>query len=303
VIADAFRKAIDRVPLLRRMVKSPIGQHLVQTERGARVVREPLRFSVAQLGLSRAGQYRLRSSGLRVFLRHENVLAAAGAAGSPTGDVHILNEIFGGTSGQYAYDPPSALVAVFDAKPPRKVMDLGGNVGLFGADALGRWPSATIHSFEPDPSNLLVLRRVVAANGLEDRWSVTDAAVANYKGVMTFVADLFADSHLATATDEPASANTVTVRTVDLFEQDHDVDLMKMDIEGGEWSILTDARLSDLKADALVLEWHARGCPEPDPRAAAARLLREAGYGHIEEVEVATYNGVLWAWREGPPAG
>jgi FkbM family methyltransferase len=299
VIADAFRKAIDRLALLRRMVKSPRGQHLVQTARGARVVREPLRFSAAQLGLARAGAYRLRGSGLRVFIRHESVLAVSGAT---TGDVHILNEIFGGTGGQYAYDPPPALVAAWDAKPPRKVMDLGGNIGLFGADALGRWPSAAIHSFEPDPSNIRVLRRVVATNGLEDRWSVTDAAVANYTGEMTFVADLFADSHLVTETDEPASASTVTVRTVDLFDEDHDVDLMKMDIEGGEWSILTDGRLSGLKAHALVLEWHARGCPEPDPREAAARLLREAGYGHIEEVEVATYNGVLWAWREDPPA-
>lgn len=298
MIADSFRRATERFPLLRRMVKSPGGQHLVQTARGARVVREPLRFAIRQLIIPGTGEYRLRGSGERIFLRHERALTAARAAAAPAADVHILNEIFGGTGGQYAYDPPPPLADAFAAGHPRKVMDLGGNIGLFGADALGRWPGTTIHSYEPDPANLRLLTRVVAVNGLGSRWAVTGAAVASHTGEMTFVADRFAESHLATDTDEPTGAATVTVPTVDLFEEDHDVDLMKMDIEGGEWSILTDARLPTLKADVIVLEWHAAGCPEPDPREAAARLLRAAGYGRIEEVEVGTYNGVMWAWRE-----
>jgi FkbM family methyltransferase len=306
VIAETLRKAIDRSELLRRAVKSDPGQRLVQTTRGAGVVREKVRFAARQLGPSRAAGYRLRGSGLRVFVRHENLFSSRPAS---TGDIQILNEIFGGTGGQYAYDPPPALAAAFAAEPPRKVMDLGGNIGLFGADVLGRWPSAAIQSYEPDPANLRLLTRVVEANGLEHRWSVSAVAAANDTGEMTFVTGLLAESHLATAADPsgpqtPASddVNTITVGTVDLFEQDHDVDLLKMDIEGGEWSILTDPRLPGLKADVLVLEWHVLGCPEPDARAAAARLLRAAGYTHQEEVEVATYNGVLWAWRERPGA-
>jgi len=305
VIADALRKAINRSELLHRAVKSRSGQHLVQTARGASVVREKVRFTIGQLGPPRVAGYRLRNSGLRVFVRHENLLSSSRPAS--TGDVHILNEIFGGTGGQYAYEPPPALAAAFAAEPPRKVMDLGGNIGLFGADILGRWPAAAIQSYEPDPANLRLLTRVVEANRLEQRWSVSAAAAANDAGEMTFVTGLLAESHLATAADPrgpqtPASddVNTITVGTVDLFEQDHDVDLLKMDIEGGEWSILTDPRLPSLKADVLVLEWHVLGCPEPDARAAVARLLRAAGYTEQEEVEVGTYNGVLWAWRERP---
>lgn len=303
VIADALRQAIDRSELLRRTVKSRPGQHLVQTARGAGVVREKLRFAVGQLGPSRVAGYRLRSSGLRVFVRHENLLSSSRPAA--TGDVHILNEIFGGTGGQCAYEPPPALAAAFVAEPPRKVMDLGANIGLFGADILGRWPAAAIQSYEPDPANRRLLARVVKANKLEHRWSVSAVAAANDTGEMTFVTGLLAESHLATAADPrgpqtPPSGDvkTITVDTVDLFELDHDVDLLKMDIEGGEWPILTDPRLPGLKADVLVLEWHVLGCPEPDARAAAARLLRAAGYSGQEEVEVATHNGVLWAWRE-----
>ncbi len=203
--------------------------------------------------------------------------------------------------------------------PPLKVLDLGANIGLFGVYVLSRWPVAAIQSFESDPANLRMLTRVIAANKLGGRWLVGDVAVANYTGEMTFVAGLFADSHLATMTDQRTAedldvagdqsevergstahgnGHTITVPTVDIFDQDHDVDLMKMDMEGGEWSILTDTRMVGLKADVLVLEWHARGCPEPDARATAVRLLRAAGYSRLEETEVGTHNGVLWAWRE-----
>lgn len=132
--------------------------------------------------------------------------------------------------------------------------------------------------------------------------------MANHAGEQLFVAGLFAESQLAEVVDPAARApdsaplqdgKTITVRTVDLFEQDHDVDLIKIDIEGGEWSILTDPRLGSLRADVIVLEWHASGCPEPDPRATAVRLLRAAGYRRLEESERREHTGLLWAWREG----
>lgn len=318
MLTDALRKAISRFDVLRRMVKSPAGQHLVQTTRGALLVNESLRFAAHQLGPARTAGYRLRSSGVRIAIRHESVLAARRPS-STTADVEILNEIFGGTGGQYAYEPPPALAGVLDANPPRKVMDLGGNIGLFGAYVLSRWPGASLQSYEPDPANLHILTRVVDANQLGERWRVTDAAVARRPGEMTFVADLFAESHLATDAESgehvtsDSSGNesswnangeghAITVRTVDLFDEDHNVDLLKMDIEGGEWSILTDPRAPSLEADVLVLEWHARGCPEPDAHDAATRLVGEAGYSHLEDVEVGTYNGVLWAWRDQPAA-
>ena len=312
-LTDALRTAINRFDVLRRVVKSPAGQHLVQTTRGALLVSESLRFAAHQLGPASTATYKLRGSGVSVVIRHDGVLAARQPP-SATADVAILNEIFGGTGGQYAYEPPPALASTLDANPPRKVMDLGGNVGLFGAYVLSRWPGASIHSFEPDPANLRVLTRVAAANALDGRWLVSDAAVANRPGQMTFVADLFAESHLAPAAgnyehnqngssgiDQPGAdghGHKITVPTVDFFDEDHTVDLLKMDIEGGEWSILTDRRLSSLKAKVLVLEWHALGCPESDAHTAATRLVQTAGYDHLEDVEVGTYNGVLWAWRD-----
>ena len=46
-----------------------------------------------------------------------------------------------------------------------------------------------------------------------------------------------------------------------------EADLVKIDIEGGEWPILTDPRFAQLPTPALVIEYHPAGCPGPDPQA------------------------------------
>ncbi|HEX4466264.1 MAG TPA: FkbM family methyltransferase [Solirubrobacteraceae bacterium] len=289
--ATIVRSAIDRCTPLRRAVKSEPGQHVVQTLRGARVVRRPLRFAALQATSAPVAPHVLRDSGLQIFLRHH------------TRDVHILNEIFGRTGGRNSYEPPPPVAAALDARAPLGVLDLGGNIGLFGAYVLSRWPGSEVRSYEPDPRNLQVIDSVIAANALRSRWTVTEAAVSDRDGEMTFASGLFADSHLEYGPVDGVGAaagraeDSIKVRTVDLFALDDDVDLLKMDIEGGEWPILADPRLTRLRAQALVLEWHAQGCPEADPRAAVKALLRRAGYERIEEIEVGAENGLLWAWR------
>jgi hypothetical protein len=86
---------------------------------------------------------------------------------------------------------------------------------------------------------------------------------------------------------------------VDLFGLDHAVDLLKLDIEGGEWPILLDGRLAALRAGAVVAEWHGRRAPERRPREAVARLLRTAGYTAFADgpYDPNADVGVLWAWR------
>lgn len=258
-------------------------QRLIMTAREARAVRESVRFASRELASSSLASYRLRESGLTVPVRHR------------TRDVDILREIFGGGAGGHCYQPPSAVARALDATPSPRVLDLGGNIGLFGAWVCGRWPGARVRSYEPDPGNARMLARTIAVNGLESRWRVVEAAVHTHTGRAAFAAGKFADSHLATGPDEAA----ITVLTVDMFELDHTVDLLKMDIEGGEWPILADPRLRDLQARFLVLEWHGHRIPEPEAHELVVSRLRENGYEHIEDAgrDYAADVGVLWAWR------
>jgi FkbM family methyltransferase len=301
-VRDGLAAAVKRVPGVTELLDSARARRLRAARRAARplhgaigfVVREQLR----EQSTPRAGGYRLRTSGLKVFLRHR------------TRDLYILKEVFGDADGLGGYEPPAALAAMLERAHDLSVLDLGGNIGLFGVFVMGRWPGARLHSFEPDPMNLQVLRRVISANGLQQRWTVTPAAVAAQEGTLEFVSGLFGESQIAGLADAgdrgPAPAaltdgRTISVAAVDLFAQDHDVELIKMDIEGGEWPILADPRLADLRACAIVLEWHAAACPEPDARVAALGRLAAAGYTGLHESEDFGYRGLVWAWREPVP--
>jgi len=279
-----FRLWMRRSPALRSVVRSPPVQALITTAREARAVRESLPYARRELSSGGAASYRLRESGLCVTLRHR------------TRDVDILREIFAGGPGGHCYEPPPEVTRALAETPTPRVLDLGGNIGLFGAWVCGRWPGARITSYEPDPGNARLLARTIAVNGLGPRWDVVEAAVATSSGQTAFAAGEFADSHIADDPDEPA----ITVPTVDMFELDHSVDLLKMDIEGGEWPILASSRLPSLRARFLLLEWHGPRRKQPGPaHEVVVRRLREVGYEQIQEAgrDYEDDVGVLWAWR------
>jgi len=290
---DPIRRAIDRFGLLRRLVKSNVAQQAIESVRGARAVKEPREFLARQLGPTRRVRYHLRRSDQVAVIRH----------GSR--DVHVLNEIFGGTGGRLAYEPPSALSAMLDSKPSPNILDLGGNIGMFGLYALHRWPDASVRSFEPDADNAALLHAAIAENRLQAQWACTRAAVSNRAGTMAFRGGLSADSHLVdveSSSGSRAANGDVEVSVADLFTLEGHRDLVKMDIEGGEWAVLADPRMADLDADAIVLEWHDQGCPAPDPREHVIRLLTEAGWGELYETIEPSHCGMLWARRSAAPA-
>ncbi len=159
---------------------------------------------------------------------------------------------------------------------------------------------AQVVAYEPDPDNLEVLRANVAGGGGGARWRIVPACAAAAAGEVAFMGGRFAESRVP----EPgAEGPTRIVAVHDVFPDLADADLVKIDIEGGEWEILGDPRFADLPARAVVLEYHTWRCPQPEPRAAALAALRRAGYTPGEPEEDAPGFGVLWAWREGDAAG
>jgi len=246
-------------------------------------VRESLRFALREVAADgRVASYRLRSSGLRCSLRHDGH------------DAWVLHEVFG----KRAYAPPPRLAGLLGAGESPRVVDVGAHLGLFGLYVLGSCPTARITSFEPDPDNAALLERTVAANGLRPRWEIVRAAASVASGRVGFAAGLGERSHLAAAGDRDAT----TVDAIDLFGCLDDVDLLKIDIEGGEWAILADARFLAIPARAIVVEYHSHLCPEADPERAATTRLAEAGYTVISAADASLTRdvGVLWAFRAAP---
>lgn len=242
----------------------------------ARTVRPSWAF-VARAATGNHGThvYRLRENGLRVAMRHG------------TGDVVTLGEVFH----EHDYHPPPELEGrLTDVK---RIVDLGANVGLFGAFAAARWPEAEILAFEPDPENAQLHAWTIELNGLGERWSLVRAAAGSYNGRVAFVGGEVALSRLAGAED----THTMEVPIRDVLALVANGDLVKMDMEGGEWAILCDPRFRAAPPRALVLEYHPRFCPEGDPHHAAEAALAAAGLQVRVVWHRADGHGMVWAWR------
>jgi FkbM family methyltransferase len=268
----SLRHAAGRRPTVRAITDlRPVARVIAALTRGT-LFREWARFVACELaGVQRTDRYRLREGGIVVWMRHN------------TPDLDVLSEVFLDAD----YEPPVELGGL----APARILDLGANVGLFGAWALARWPGAAVEAYEPDPANAAVHRRTVAANpGL--RWVLHEAAAAAAPGELRFAAGGF-----ATSGQVDDGANGLAVRAVDVLPAMAGADLVKIDIEGGEWALLTDPRLRDA-ARVLVLEYHPRLAPEPDARACALALLQRAGYATHERFhDEHNGHGMLWAWR------
>ncbi|HEY2055860.1 MAG TPA: FkbM family methyltransferase [Solirubrobacterales bacterium] len=275
---------IDRSGPVRRVVKSDPVQDQIMTARALTVVRDRPRFLRGQLTGRGTARYELRRRPGVFHLRHGS------------GDVAILNKIFARDPALSSYEPPAEVAATVDATAAPRILDVGANIGLFGVYALGRWSDARITSFEPDPDNFRVLDLTVGANQREGSWDAVPAAVSDAVGELNFAPGDGAKSHLSpTEADE----RTITVPAVDFFDQLGDgVDLVKMDIEGGEWQILADPRLATAPIQVIRLEWHTLLCPQDDARAFAIDLLHAAGFEEVVDGDRRHLrNGVLWAWR------
>ncbi len=226
-------------------------------------------------------EYALSASGRRVFLRHG------------TQDVAILDEVFR----KRLYDPPPHVAEILEAAAePLTVVDVGANIGLFGAFVADRLATGTIVAFEPDPFNLALLDRMVGASGEEPAWEIVRACAGTGQGSVAFHAGEFACSRIA----EPGAAPPETTMTpvVDLFEHLEHANLLKIDIEGGEWALLADPRLRTSPVRAIALEYHQHLSPPGPPGRSAEGLLHRAGFSTATLHERPDGQGMLWAWRD-----
>jgi FkbM family methyltransferase len=242
----------------------------------ARTVRPTLAF-LARAGAHRDGAfvYRVRENGLRVVIRHG------------TGDVVTLGEVFH----EHDYRPPQELEQRLTRV--NRIVDLGANIGLFGVFAVARWPHAEILAFEPDPGNAEVHAHTIALNELHTRWTLVRSAAGASNGSAKFVAGEIALSRLAGAED----GDTIEVPIRDVLPEIAESDLVKMDVEGGEWAILGDPRFRSCPPRALVLEYHPRFCANGDPREAAESALAAAGLRVHPVWHRPDGHGMVWAWR------
>ena len=166
------------------------------------------------------------------------------------------------------------------------VLDLGANIGFFEVHAREQLSLGSVVGFEPDPANGDVWERVRAANGAT--WELVRACAANRDGIVMFKTG----HHNFSRID---SGGGTAVRTVDVFPEIAKADLVKMNIEGSEWAILEDPRLTEV-SPIWIVEYHRISNPEGDIHQLARRLFERCGYTTRLSAKT-NGNGLLWAWK------
>lgn len=143
------------------------------------------------------------------------------------------------------YETQDALVFVKAVKPGDVCVDVGANVGYYSM-LLTRLASAgAVHAFEPIPLNYHLLRASQEINGVHNLF-VNRAALSDSKGTICFdVADDRAYSSIRLGNKRSAGNSIeVAARTLDdyiLEKAIQRIDVIKVDIEGGEMGFLRGA--------------------------------------------------------------
>ncbi len=129
------------------------------------------------------------------------------------------------------------------------ILDIGGNVGLFGLAARNVFPDATIHSYEPNRQLEQYLKFQATSAGFDYFME----AIGLNDGMITL--ELNDDSvQTRTKLDDSGSIQQLAFR-IAIDRLGGKVDWLKMDCEGAEWEIFKD-RESWGKVRNISMEYH-----------------------------------------------
>src|SRR5579859_7347956 len=221
------------------------------------LVRQPGRIfknvrSMAALGANVRSRRQLRRNMIQANLKrtHHGWLKVANRL---LGTKPVTVQLMFGEAMPFCYRPGStdllALEQVFldrqydvESIPSEKIeyiVDLGSNIGVTALLWAQRYPAARMVLVEPDPDNFMLLQQNTTA--FRYRCLLINAAVADRSGQTSFFRSQREYGHSIIKTDDCVSeirVQSMTISAVLRMAGFPRVDLLKMDIEGGEQNVM-----------------------------------------------------------------
>jgi len=145
-------------------------------------------------------------------------------------------------------------------KLPRNphIIDLGSEIGLSVTYFKSMYPNARIMAFEPDPASYELLTKNIR-NNIMKKVTTYNVAPANKVGLMSFYIDPSVEGSLTMSLFEKRQKKRIAVKVDRLSHYiKQRVDLLKMDIEGAEFDVLSDLSHSKKISliDSMMMEYH-----------------------------------------------
>lgn len=143
---------------------------------------------------------------------------------------------------------------------PRLIVDAGANIGISSLFFAKRFPSATIHAIEPDPENFDLLR--ANCRGVPN--IVPHQAALWPRRTALSVKDAKAEKWMFSFRESPGNGLTEAITMSDVIQlaQPGVVDILKLDIEGGEKELFSNGASKWLPlVKIIIIELHDRYVP------------------------------------------
>jgi FkbM family methyltransferase len=242
-------------------------------------LRAPVRFVDAE------GKYQYK-------MNFDTKLSVTQAEKTPTGDIKVAEQ--DGLSWEIPAGYPGARTALLEHEPSVKefltsrfrpgevFVDVGANIGAYSLRAASS--GMKVHSFEPNPENIKVLKRNVEINHLSIE--LVECGLGSVEGQ----AKMSPNGALSRLSAE--GAVVVPIHTLDGFDLTR-VDLLKIDVEGHELEVIKGARKTIGRwHPTVVIEMH--DWLGAEDQAALLNVLLENGY-RFKYVDKHTYGRHLVA--------
>jgi FkbM family methyltransferase len=159
--------------------------------------------------------------------------------------------------GHGRYEPTTVDLFRSLVRPGAVVVDVGASIGLYTVLAgLRAGPAGRVIAVEPDERSLAHLRANVAHNRLQNVEIVPVAAAATTGVGRLYAAAVSNQSTLVGGALDPSSVHhiaEVSTRAIDDLVAGAHVDLVKLDVEGGEPAALDGMRLTLERCPDLIL--------------------------------------------------
>lgn len=191
---------------------------------------------------------------------------------------------------------------VFKKKSSPIIIDIGANVGFFSMSAFAQFPKAKIYAFEPHPFCFQVLSSYKKDNQ-DLKWNIYNKAVSDKNEPITLNTSSIEAFATMTSTFKHKTIHdkvfTVDAIRLDSFikeEQITEIDFIKLDCEGAEYSILYSLPAETFDhIKSLGIETH-RGMEEDQNIYSLNKYFQNLGYSTKMVIET-DYAGYIWAWR------
>jgi FkbM family methyltransferase len=171
-----------------------------------------------------------------------------------TSDLRVFKQVMVGA--EYESDG-----LVKDPASVEYILDLGSNIGVTTLLWSQMYPNAKVFCVEPDEENFSILESNLAQ--FKGRCSAMRAAVCDHDGTIDFFrsSSIFfwsssTDPAIAKGAVKKITVPAATMSTIIARSGFPRIDMVKMDIEGGERSVLPGAKDWPMKPKFLVAELH-----------------------------------------------